>query len=241
MYVNVNDVQRLISVYYTIKGVLTTSFSRATFGGIQGVPGRGWMTDDSRNPLRKFWVQGRMAWLAIGLQLQEKRFGVGWHGVHMVGRVVLSKNGPKPTQEDVLKTFRKQWNFVYFGRMERLMQKVCKSILPIRNSICKAKITSIRIAHSPQEPARRELQGGLHAPTEEIRPCLWHLCHLCRGTHWALGGSQVIVYGWSISTDARDWAQVQTWVWGDGVNMGKKQDGRRGGVSNKAWISWGLA
>lgn len=111
--------------------------------------------------------------------------------------------------------------FVYSGRMERLIQKVFKSILPIRNSICKAKITSIRIAHSPQEPARRELQGGLHAPTEEIRPCLWHLCHLCRGTHWALGGSQVIVYGWSISTDARDWAQVQTWVWGDGVNMGK--------------------
>ena len=51
----------------------------------------------------------------------------------------------------------KAMKFVYFGRMERLIQNICnKSILPIRNSICKAKITSIRIAHSPQEPLQGE-------------------------------------------------------------------------------------
>lgn len=96
------------SVLYHQRGT-NHIFFQATFVGIQGGPW--WMTDDSRNPLRKFWVQGRMAWLAIGSQLQESpRFGVGrFGGPHGGSGSPLEKMVPQHIL-DVFKTFRKQWS-----------------------------------------------------------------------------------------------------------------------------------
>lgn len=67
MYVNVNDVHRLISVYYTIKGVLTTSFSRQLLAGIQRV-----------GPLSLFRVMTR------GILCGSSEFKEGWPGWQLV-------------------------------------------------------------------------------------------------------------------------------------------------------------
>ena len=86
------------------------NFCRYPRGGSLVVVSGGWL-DDARNPLRKFWVQGRMAWLAIGSQLQESpRFGVGrFGGPHGGSGSPLEKMVPQHIL-DVFKTFRKQWS-----------------------------------------------------------------------------------------------------------------------------------
>lgn len=68
MYVNVNDVHRLISVYYTIKGVLKNIFFQATFVGIQGV----------ENPWSLFRVMTR------GILCGSSEFKEGWPGWQLV-------------------------------------------------------------------------------------------------------------------------------------------------------------